>query len=85
MWFWNPLSSRAFWLKFAALTRKRRKRLYDVENFTNKIVRMRLLTSFWEPRDQPQPGFFLEAREKTLGTKLFLRDLPIEFVKYFED
>ena len=23
---------------------------------------------FWEPRDKPQPGFFLEAREKTLNS-----------------
>ena len=30
-------------LKYAALTRKCRKRLHDVENFTNKIVWMRLL------------------------------------------
>ena len=22
---------------------------------------------FWEPRDKPQPGFFLEARERTLN------------------
>ena len=46
MWFWNPLSSRAFWLKFAALTRKRRKRLYDVENFAYKLVRIVLM---WRP------------------------------------
>ena len=27
---------------------------------------------YWHkfPRDQPQPGFFLEARERTLGTRL---------------
>ena len=43
IWFRNPLSWRAFWLKYAALTRKRRKCLYDVENFTDKIVWMRLL------------------------------------------
>ena len=24
---------------------------------------------FWESRDQPQPGFFLEARERTLETR----------------
>ena len=34
----KPIKRRAFWLKFAALTRKRRKRLYDLENLTNKIV-----------------------------------------------
>ena len=41
--------------------------------------------SFWEPRDQLQPGFFLEAKEKTLGRRLFLRDLPMVFVNYFKD
>ena len=25
---------------------------------------------FWEPRDPPQPGFFLEAIERTLGRTL---------------
>ena len=29
-----------------------------------------LAPTFWEPRDQPQPGLFLEARERTLGTRL---------------
>ena len=24
---------------------------------------------FWEPRDQPQPGLFLESRERTVGTR----------------
>ena len=28
-----------------------------------------LALRFWEPRDQPQPGFFLEARERILGTR----------------
>ena len=28
-----------------------------------------LAPRFWEPRDQPQPGFFLEARERILGTR----------------
>ena len=32
-----------------------------------------LASRFWEPRDQPQPGFFLEARERTLGTRFSLR------------
>ena len=27
-----------------------------------------LTPRFWEPRDKPQPGFFLEAREKTLNS-----------------
>ena len=29
-----------------------------------------LAPTFYEPRGQPQPGLFLEAREGTLGTKL---------------
>ena len=29
-----------------------------------------LAPRFWEPRDQPQPGFFLEARERILGARL---------------
>ena len=29
-----------------------------------------LAPRFWEPRDQPQQGFFLEARKRTLGTTL---------------
>ena len=29
-----------------------------------------LAPRFWAPRDQPQQGFFLEARERTLGTRL---------------
>ena len=28
-----------------------------------------LAPRFWEPRDKPQPGFLLEARERTLGTR----------------
>ena len=28
-----------------------------------------LAPRFWEPRDKPQPGFFFEARERTLGTR----------------
>ena len=31
-----------------------------------------LAPRFWEPRDQPQPGFFLEARERTMGTRFEL-------------
>ena len=31
-----------------------------------------LAPRFWEPRDQPQPGFFLEGRERTLGTWLIM-------------
>ena len=33
-----------------------------------------LAPRFWEPRDQPQPGFFLEGRERTLGTWLIMGD-----------
>ena len=33
-----------------------------------------LAPRFWEPRDQLQPGFFLEARERNLG-KTFSYDL----------
>lgn len=29
-----------------------------------------LAARFWEPRDQTQPGFFIEARERMLGTRL---------------
>ena len=29
-----------------------------------------LAPRFWEPRDQPQPGFSLEARQRALGTRL---------------
>ena len=32
-----------------------------------------LAPRFWEPRDQPQPGFFLKARERTLGSRLSLQ------------
>ena len=63
IWFRNPLSWRAFWLKFAALTRKRRKRLYDVETFTNKIVRMRLL-AFGNHVTSRNRGFFSEQERK---------------------
>ena len=70
----------AFWLKFASLTRKR---LYDVEDFAYKLVLMRLpaLGSHGTSRNR---GSF-EVRERTMGTRLFLRDLPIGFVKYFKD
>ena len=33
-----------------------------------------LAPRFWEPRDQPQPGFSLEARERALGTRLLNGD-----------
>ena len=39
----KPIKLTASWLKFAALPRKHRKRLYGVENFTSKFVLMRLL------------------------------------------
>ena len=71
----------AFWLKFAALTRKRRKRLYDVENVAYKLVLMRL-PAFGSHVTSRNRGSF-ESREKTMGTTLFLRDLPIGFVNYF--
>ena len=29
-----------------------------------------LAPRFWAPLDQPQQGFFLETRERTLGTRL---------------
>ena len=82
IWFRNPLSWRDFWLKFAALTRKRRKRLYDVENFTNKIVWMRLLAfgshvtsrnlgSFSKQKRKPwEGGYFCETCRSYLSTIL---------------
>ena len=82
IWFRNPLSWRAFWLKFAALTRKRRKRLYDVENFTNKIVWMRLLAfgshvtsrnrgSFSKQERKPwERGYFCETCRSDLSSIL---------------
>ena len=39
----KPIKMTASWLKFAALPRKCRKRLYDVEHFTCKFFLMRLL------------------------------------------
>ena len=66
----------AFWLKFAALTRKRRKRLYDVENFAYKIVLMRL------PAFGSHVTSRNEEREKPMGPRLFLRELPIGSVNY---
>ena len=66
----------AFWLKFAALTRVRRKRLYDVENFAYKLV-LRRFPAFGSHVTSRNRGSF-EARERA---RLFLRDLPIGFVK----
>ena len=82
IWFRNPLSWLAFWLKFAALTQKRRKRLYDVENFTNKIVWMRLLAfgshvtsrnrgSFSKQQRKPwDRGYFCETCRSDLSSIL---------------
>ena len=94
-WFRNPLSWRAFWLKFAALTRKRRKRLYDVKNFTNEIVRLRLLAfgshvtsrnrgSFSEQERKPwERGYFCETCRSDFSSILKI-NLILQLLHYKE-
>ena len=44
-----------------------------------------LAPSFWEPPDQPQPEFFLVARERTLGTRLCLTILKCILTSQLDD
>ena len=74
--------------KFAALPRKRRKRLYDVENFAYKLVRIVLM---WRPAFGSQVtsrnrDSFSPRKRENPGNVVVLRDLPIVgFVKYLKD
>ena len=53
----------ASWLKFPALPRKHRKRLYDVENFTCKFVLMRLPAFGSHVASRNQGSFSEQDRE----------------------
>ena len=59
----KPIKLTASWLKFAALPRKHRKRLYDEENFTCKFVLMRLPAFGSHVASRNQGSFLSQDRD----------------------
>ena len=77
----KPIKLTASWLKFPALPRKRRKRrkrLYDVENFTCKFVLMRL-PAFGSHVVSSNQGSFLNQDREPGNEVVFVR--PAEWIK----
>ena len=59
----KPIKLTPFWIEFTALTRERRKRLYDVENFAYKLFLMRLLGFGSHVTSRNQGSFSKQERE----------------------
>ena len=60
---YNPIKVTPSWLKFAALTRKRRKRLCNLKDFAYKLVLMRLPGSGSHVTSRNQGSFLKQERE----------------------